>query len=676
MMKFRNNTIRLLYGLMLGTSLVSVAISAHADSGTLTNLGTLGGTASSVTSISGNGSVVGGDSKIAGDTESHAYIWTSGGGMVDLGTLGGSNSFIGGISGDGSVVSGRSDITGNGAQHAFRWTQAGGMVDLGTLGGGNSLARDISDDGSVIVGQSQNGGGITRAMQWTQGGGMIDLGTLGGTRSQAWAVTRDGSVIVGASQIAGDTAYNPFSWTQGGGMIDLGTLGGTFGRAYGISNDGSVIVGFSGNGSADRAFRWTSGTGMVDMGTLGGTSSHSVANDISGDGSIIIGSVENTTSSGDVAFYWTQADGMRDFNEMLTDAGVSLTGITLQSANAISENGEYIAGTGSFSGNTRAFIARYIAGSSIGGVTTHAAQQESVEALSKNQTAAAIENRATANEMLGMTRPMMNSNYMYAGGMFGSAVGYLGGQYSKDDVTVLGGIGYGALDFENVTQDNAFTIATAVRYTFDDILGNEDQALRPYAEVGGWVAPSTDTTFRRDYANGAGTATGRGSADTASWAGYGRGGVIWDATQTDQLMAYGELGRQSMHIDSYTEPLTTDNPFPASVDGGTMHMMVTKAGLSYTHDFDDVPTLNIPVSVTLAGAVARSFATSSGLRTTVDGIGTLRADGQNETWGEFGARVEGTLTDGIVLNLDINGTTGGAAGETALHGGVGVVYKF
>lgn len=673
-MKFRNNTIRLLYGLMLGTSLVSVAMSAHADSGTLTNLGTLGGTTSNALGIAGNGIVVG-KSLTAGDVNTQAYVWTQGGGMVNLGTLGGSNSDAYGVSTDGTVIVG-SASTGGGATHAFRWTQGGGMVDLGTLGGGNSFAWAVSEDGSVIAGQSQTGGGFTRAMMWTQGGGMVDLGTLGGTRSQAWSISRDGTVLSGASQIAGDAAYHVFRWTQGGGMVDLGTLGGTFGRGLGISNDGNIIVGFAGNGTVDRAFRWTQGTGMVDLGVLGGTSAYSSANDISGDGEIIVGSVDNTTSSGTVAFYWTQDDGMQDLNEMLTDVGVNMTGITLQSANAISEDGEYIAGDGTFSGNARSFLVRYIVGGSIGGVTTGTAQQESVEALSKNQTAAAIENRATANEMLGMTRPMMNSNYMYAGGMFGSAVGYLGGQYSKDDVTVLGGIGYGALDFENVTQDNAFTIATAVRYTFDDILGNEDQALRPYAEVGGWVAPSTETTFRRNYANGAGTATGRGSADTASWAGYGRGGVIWDATDDDQIMAYGELGRQSMHIDSYTEPLTTENPFPASVDGGTMHMMVTKAGLSYTHDFDDVPTLNIPVSVTLAGAVARSFATSSGLRTTVDGIGTLRADGENETWGEFGARVEGTLTDGIVLNLDINGTTGGAAGETALHGGVGVVYKF
>ncbi len=664
---------RLIGALLLGTSLLSATM-ARADSGTVTNLGTLGGTTSNALGIAGDGIVVG-KSLITGNGATHAYVWTQGGGMVDLGTLGGTNSDAYGVSTDGSVIVG-SASTGGGATHAFRWTQGGGMVDLGTLGGGNSFAWAVSEDGSVIAGQSQTGGGFTRAMRWTQAGGMVDLGTLGGTRSQAWSISRDGTVLSGASQIAGDGAYHVFRWTQGTGMVDLGTLGGTFGRGLGISNDGNIIVGFAGNGTVDRAFRWTQGTGMVDLGVLGGTSAYSSANDISGDGEIIVGSVDNTTSSGTVAFYWTQDDGMQDLNEMLTDVGVDLTGITLQSAVAISEDGEYIAGDGSFSGNARSFLVRYVVGGGIGGVTTGSAQQDAVEELAQSQQGAAVENRATANEMLGMTRAITNNNYMYGGGMFGSAVGYLGGQYSRDNLTVLGGIGYGALDFENVTQDNAFTVATAVRYTFGDVLGHETQTLRPYAEVGGWVAPSTDTTFSRTYANGAGKATGRGTTDTTSWAGYGRGGVIWDATDADQVTAYGELGRQSMHFDSYSEALTASNPFPASVDDGSMRMMVARAGFSYTHDFENVPTIDIPVSLTLAGAVARSFAVDSGLETTVDGIGTLRAGGQNDTWGEFGARLEGHISDSIALNLDLNGTTGVSSGGTALHGGVGVVYKF
>jgi hypothetical protein len=60
----------------------------------------------------------------------------------------------------------------------------------------------------------------------------------------------------------------------------------------------------------------------------------------------------------------------------------------------------------------------------------------------------------------------------------------------------------------------------------------------------------------------------------------------------------------------------------------------------------------------------------------VSGVCTSRRRTKPNTWGEFGARVETGLTDGLVLNLDLSGTTGGGALGTVLHGGVGVVLKF
>lgn len=55
------------------------------------DLGTLGGATAAARAVSQSGQVVG-TSTMAGETESHAFSWTRGGGLVDLGTLGGAVS--------------------------------------------------------------------------------------------------------------------------------------------------------------------------------------------------------------------------------------------------------------------------------------------------------------------------------------------------------------------------------------------------------------------------------------------------------------------------------------------------------------------------------------------------------------------------------------------------------
>src|SRR4030081_3424315 len=76
--------------------------------------------------------------------------------FTGLGFLPGPGFSLGyGVSGDGSVVVGESGNNYPGPFTAFRWTGAGGMVSLGTLPDEpSSFASGISGDGSVIVGAS------------------------------------------------------------------------------------------------------------------------------------------------------------------------------------------------------------------------------------------------------------------------------------------------------------------------------------------------------------------------------------------------------------------------------------------------------------------------------------------------------------------------------------------
>ena len=195
----------------------------------------------------------------------HAFLWTPAvpngttGSMLDLGTLGGANSWARGVN-DAGVVVGNS-VTSSGTNHAFIWTAASGMVDLGTLGGTESVATGINAQGQV-VGHATTAAGPTHAFLWTPSapgattGTMIDLGVLVGWPlgdSRAYGIN-DQTEVVGGD--GGSTAA--WRWSAADGIQDLGPAASAERIAYAINeNDqvvGTTVASAGGNG---RATLWT-----------------------------------------------------------------------------------------------------------------------------------------------------------------------------------------------------------------------------------------------------------------------------------------------------------------------------------------------------------------------------------------------------------------------------------
>lgn len=146
----------------------------------------------------------------------HAVQWTSGT-LLDLGTLGGLHSSAFGINDAGRIV-GHSLLANNTTSRAFLW-QGGPMIDLGTLGGVRSQAFDISNSG-FVVGVADNGSGAPHAFRYTlaPNGSVLlrtDLGELAGGSSIAYAVNEAGEVV-------GSSDWRAFLWRDGA-MTDLNT---------------------------------------------------------------------------------------------------------------------------------------------------------------------------------------------------------------------------------------------------------------------------------------------------------------------------------------------------------------------------------------------------------------------------------------------------------------------
>lgn len=95
---------------------------------------------------------------------------------------------------------------------------------------------------------------------------------------------------------------------------------------------------------------------MVGLGDLPGGDFFSVANDVSDDGSIIVGF--SHTGLGNEAFVWDASTGMHRLQDLLTSVyGLDLSGWSqLFNANGVSRDGTHIVGSGRHNGNTEAFL--------------------------------------------------------------------------------------------------------------------------------------------------------------------------------------------------------------------------------------------------------------------------------------------------------------------------------
>jgi len=186
--------------------------------GSVTQLGTLGGSTSTAHAINDSGNVVGeadtGSVDIFGTPVSHAFLYSNGV-MKDLGSLGGTYCSAGAISPDASVITGTGWTVpyqpgGPNTHHAFVYTNSI-MRDLGTFGGANSGGGGVNSRGQ-FVGYAETAGGAAHAFLY-QNNAMIDLNNLIDSSGIGWTISI-GSGINDNGWVAA-WAVNPSGHTHG-----------------------------------------------------------------------------------------------------------------------------------------------------------------------------------------------------------------------------------------------------------------------------------------------------------------------------------------------------------------------------------------------------------------------------------------------------------------------------
>ena len=196
--------------------------------------------------------------------------------ITDLGTLGGSFSRAYDINSAGQIT-GRSYMPSS-VTAGFLW-EDGKMINIGSLGNetGESSANGINDF-AAICGSSEPPDQQTHAFRW-QDGRMVDLGTLGGVGSRGYAINNLGDVT-GRALPAGSSVNHAVMWI-GEEIIDLGVLVPGY-DTYGFGiNDLREVAGWGWVAATGvKGFVWRDGFMCLLPGLSGEDSSAIAINDL------------------------------------------------------------------------------------------------------------------------------------------------------------------------------------------------------------------------------------------------------------------------------------------------------------------------------------------------------------------------------------------------------------
>ena len=250
-----------------------------------------------------------------------------------------SYSYNNGISDNGEVVIGVSQGVNTNGHEGFKWSSQTGMISLGTYPNptinGTADVRAVSNDGNYVAGTTKyNGSNQVNVVRWTGNSPQIINMPTDFTASSVKGISGNGNSILITGQKNGLVSSNVWS-----GGVNTNILSPNNNHLLGnrISDDGSIVVGSLINSSnKSEAFIWNDLDGVQNLGYLNAQDSSSYVSAMSDDGLILAGSSGNGNDIQE-AFIWTQGSGMVGIGDLLGGNDYSVV-------SDISSDGEVVIG--------------------------------------------------------------------------------------------------------------------------------------------------------------------------------------------------------------------------------------------------------------------------------------------------------------------------------------------
>lgn len=278
------------------------------------------------------------------------------------------------------------------------------------------------------------------------------------------------------------------------------------------------------------------------------------------------------------------------------------------------------------------------------GFTTTASVVESANQIARQRQSIAIDLMDIAQNLLGQAGRFDDGNYIGAFASSQAAAGFNGRWEAGSGVSLFGGAAMVNPNGADAVSDTLALLAGGVRYT------TPQATWRAFGEAGAWGSPNVSAWLSRSYVNLDEMVFTGGTTSGSLFASYARLGVIYAPDDANELALSTRFTRSWLNLDGYDEEISDKNLFAAHVKSGRSTADSVSAELSWSRKVDE------RFDYTITGAVGRTFAGKNGAKASVDWVGGVNGNADDQNFATVLGRVGWKLDKNWQLNTSLSAT--------------------
>lgn len=278
------------------------------------------------------------------------------------------------------------------------------------------------------------------------------------------------------------------------------------------------------------------------------------------------------------------------------------------------------------------------------GYTTTASVVASADQIARQRQSIALDLMDTAQNLLGQQSRFDEGSYLAAFASSDAAAGFNGRWEAGSGVSLLGGAAMVNPNRTDTALDTLALFAGAARYT------SPHSTWRAFGEVGAWGSPDISASLSRSYQNLDAIVFASGTASGSLVSAYGRAGVIYAPDDLTEIALSTRFTRSWLDLDGYDEDASGKNLFAAHIKGGRSTSDTVSAELALSRKLGD------KLDYTLLGAVGRTFAGKNGVKASVDWVGNVKGNADDQNFATLGGRVGWKFDERWQLDTAVSAT--------------------